>query len=181
MASANLALSASLPERPDLDQLKLQAREQQRGFAKGDDQVRARLAAYLPRRAPDQKLTLSDAQYVIARTYGFGSWPRLKSHVEWMRGTPEERVAAASEVVNPVGWTTVSELRPARGREFRALRRVVAQRKAGFSADVYFFRLASARETLTQFGRVQAIDPGFRNSGLLADRELAGSLSPRRH
>src|SRR4051812_36171799 len=34
---------------------------------------------------------LSDAQWVIAREYGFASWPRLKAHIEALGGKPDLR------------------------------------------------------------------------------------------
>lgn len=51
----------SLPDRPDLRHLKDQAK----------DLLRTGRAA-----------TLADAQFQIARLYGFASWPKLKAHVE---------------------------------------------------------------------------------------------------
>ncbi len=51
----------ALPAKPDLTHLKSQARELHKNG-----------------KAP----SLSSAQYQIAKLYGFGSWPKLKSHVE---------------------------------------------------------------------------------------------------
>jgi hypothetical protein len=31
-------------------------------------------------------MQLADAQHVVAHEYGFASWPRLKAHVESIRG-----------------------------------------------------------------------------------------------
>ena len=50
-----------LPERPDLRHLKHQAK----------DLLRAGQAA-----------SLANAQFQLARQYGFASWPKLKAHVE---------------------------------------------------------------------------------------------------
>src|ERR1700733_3370805 len=50
-----------LPDRPNLRHLRDQAK----------DLLRARKAA-----------SLADAQFQIARLYGFASWPKLKAHVE---------------------------------------------------------------------------------------------------
>src|SRR5947209_3217570 len=50
-----------LPERPDLRHLKDQAKD----LLNAGDAV-----------------SLADAQFQVARRYGFGSWPRLKAHVE---------------------------------------------------------------------------------------------------
>jgi hypothetical protein len=64
----------ALPGRPDLDQLRRQARELLRAAA-GDEQALSRI------RAVSQQRTLSAAQLVIAREYGFASWPKLRAEV----------------------------------------------------------------------------------------------------
>ena len=79
----------SLPPRPNLAQLKIQANELRQEHREGRFSAAARIAAHHPR-FKDQpieavlasSLTLTDAQLVIAREYGFDSWPKLKHHVE---------------------------------------------------------------------------------------------------
>src|SRR5262250_404645 len=66
---------SALPGRPDLDQLRRQARELLRAAAAGDEQALGRI------RAVSQKQTLSAAQLAIAREYGFASWPKLRAEV----------------------------------------------------------------------------------------------------
>lgn len=58
-------MTTPLPAAPSLEQLRKQARELAR-----------------ERRAGPEPLRLSDAQRIIAREYGFASWPRLKAYVE---------------------------------------------------------------------------------------------------
>jgi Family of unknown function (DUF5990)/Domain of unknown function (DUF5655) len=65
----------ALPRRPDLDQLRRQARELLRAAAANDEQALGRI------RVVSQKHTLSAAQLAIAREYGFASWPRLRAEV----------------------------------------------------------------------------------------------------
>src|SRR5215469_13371797 len=65
----------ALPGRPDLDQLRRQARELLRAAAASDEQALRRI------RAVSQKQTLSAAQLAIAREYGFLSWPKLRAEV----------------------------------------------------------------------------------------------------
>jgi hypothetical protein len=65
-----------LPERPDLDQLRRQARELLRAAVKGDPRAVRRI------RALSKPPTLSAAQLAIAREYGFASWARLKAAVD---------------------------------------------------------------------------------------------------
>ena len=67
-----------LPEHPDLDQLRRQARELHRAAQSGDSDVLSIL------RAVSEDATLASAQLAIAREYGFSVWPALKSAVEWM-------------------------------------------------------------------------------------------------
>ena len=78
----------TLPERPSLTQLKLQAKELQTLHARRRLPAAARIIANHPRlrhesaaSVLDAPLKLADAQLVIAREYGFESWARLKHHV----------------------------------------------------------------------------------------------------
>lgn len=71
--------SRVLPPSPRLEQQKKQARELLRAVAAGDRTALARFRAELPDKA---RLTLADAQYVLAREYGFGSWAELKRHID---------------------------------------------------------------------------------------------------
>ena len=64
-----------LPDRPDLAQLRRQARELHRAAAGGDADALRRV------RQVSEKITLSTAQLAIAREYGFPSWPKLKDEV----------------------------------------------------------------------------------------------------
>jgi ankyrin repeat protein len=73
-------MSASLPARPSLEQLRKAAKDLLRAHRAGDDAARGRVAAHHPR--PDEPLKLSGAQLVIAREHGFPSWPRLRAYVD---------------------------------------------------------------------------------------------------
>ena len=68
-----------LPERPDLDQLRRQARELLRAAASGEPSAIATL------RAVSERVTLSAAQLAVAREYGYRSWPALKAEAERRR------------------------------------------------------------------------------------------------
>ena len=70
---------SQLPARPDLDQLRRQARELHHHAREGDACALRRL------RQASGTVTLSAAQLAIARDYGFASWPRLKAEVERRR------------------------------------------------------------------------------------------------
>ncbi len=79
----------SLPERPNLEQLRNQAKDLLKSFNSGDSQAILRIQENHPQRSKASEtddratgLSLSDAQLVIAREYGFTSWPKLKEHVD---------------------------------------------------------------------------------------------------
>lgn len=65
-----------LPARPDLAQLRRQAKELLRAARSGDAGALARV-----RRVSD-RIDLASAQLALAREYGFASWPRLALEVE---------------------------------------------------------------------------------------------------
>jgi hypothetical protein len=71
--------SRSLPDRPDLAQQKKQAKELLKSFTARNAEADARVRAVLPDK---KRITLADAQLVLAREYGFASWAALKRHVE---------------------------------------------------------------------------------------------------
>ncbi|GAA4256622.1 ankyrin repeat domain-containing protein [Dactylosporangium darangshiense] len=90
----------TLPERPDLQRLRRQARDLQRAVRAGDPDALARVAAHHPgatdpetaplphaETAPvrpaagNAAFPLAAAQLVVAREYGFASWPRLRRYL----------------------------------------------------------------------------------------------------
>ena len=81
-------MSKLLPSRPHLEQLKTQAKELHKQFLAGQPEAVARVREFHPdfaRSARDEAgkpFRLHDAQWVVAREYGFASWPKLKEHVE---------------------------------------------------------------------------------------------------
>ena len=81
----------TLPERPNLAQLKLQAKELHALHRERRRAAAARIAAHHPRFAKAEAQSvldasppfrLADAQLVVAREYGFTSWGALKQFVE---------------------------------------------------------------------------------------------------
>ena len=69
-----------MPDRPHLDSFRRQARALQRAARDGDPDALARLARHHPGDTGDVRL--SAAQLVVAREYGFASWPRLTRYLE---------------------------------------------------------------------------------------------------
>jgi hypothetical protein len=92
---------SGLPDRPDLDQLRRQARELLRAAADGEPHGADRIRAVSPR------VTLSAAQLALAREYGFQSWAALKAEVARRRllATPAGRwsFAGATALRTPAG------------------------------------------------------------------------------
>src|SRR4051794_20844459 len=69
----------TLPARPDLEQQKKLAKELLRDFRAGDADATARVRAEPPDKTP---ISLTDAQFVLAREYGLSSWRELRDHIE---------------------------------------------------------------------------------------------------
>jgi ankyrin repeat protein len=95
----------SIPARPSLEFDRKQARALLEAARRADPDAMARLRAHHPRflarfparfRSPDARIpdvALHDAQLVIAREYGFPSWPRWKHFVESRQLAVSERAA----------------------------------------------------------------------------------------
>src|SRR5260370_42675662 len=68
-------------EHPDPDQLKRQSKELLRAFRAGEAKAAEEVNAHY-RGAHRATFALHDAQLVLARSYGFASWPKLKAYVD---------------------------------------------------------------------------------------------------
>jgi hypothetical protein len=92
---------AQLPHRPDIDQLRRQARELHRAAHGGDPGALRRL------RTVSDKVTLSTAQLALAREYGFTSWRRLHDEVTHRRTllNGPERDATGPVPAPPPAWS----------------------------------------------------------------------------
>jgi ankyrin repeat protein len=71
----------SLREHPDLEQLKRQAKELRKAFVAGEENAIKEVLSHY-RDASPENFALHHAQLVLARAYGFSSWPKLKAHVD---------------------------------------------------------------------------------------------------
>lgn len=70
-----------LPEHPNLEQLRRRAKELLEQFIAGDPAAVAEVRQF--ERSPNaSSFALSDAQRVLARSYGHASWPKLKAFVD---------------------------------------------------------------------------------------------------
>ena len=79
-----------LPPQPSLEQQQKSAKELLKGHRSQDAAAIARIRRHLPDK---QRITLADAQFVLAREYGFRSWSALAARIDELRG--ESRVPIA--------------------------------------------------------------------------------------
>jgi hypothetical protein len=124
-----------LPARPDLDQLRRQARELYRAALGGDARALRQVSG---------TVALSAARLAIARGYGFASWPQLTAEVEHRRAraassageaagaAAEQAVAGPAAVPPPKSWAEMRDwaghlLRSRTGQDVTAWNRRVAE------------------------------------------------------
>lgn len=88
-----------LPVRPDLDQLKHQAKELLQAFRAGDPAAVADFAQFHSRPVEPGRARLADAQLVLARSYESPSWPRLVQACELIAAIWRDDVAAVVALV----------------------------------------------------------------------------------
>jgi ankyrin repeat protein len=129
-------MSASLrrlPEQPNLEQLRKQAKELLQEFRAGVPSAMAEVNQF-ERNADSNRFALSDAQRVIARAYGFASWPKLKAFVD---GANIARFAEAVQAGDLAQVRTLLASRPelvaidrAENDEHRGLHYAVLRRDA---------------------------------------------------
>jgi hypothetical protein len=65
------------PVRPNLDQLRHQAKDLLHAIHSGESEALAEFDKHHPRETDAATIKLADAQLVLARSYGLSSWPRL--------------------------------------------------------------------------------------------------------
>src|SRR6516225_676398 len=83
----------AMRENPDIDQLKRQARELLEAYRAQSPDAVIEVTAYHRDASPDT-FALHDAQFVLARSYGFESWPKLKAAVD---GVTAKKLHEAAE------------------------------------------------------------------------------------
>src|SRR5712691_4961798 len=76
----------AMRENPDIDQLRRQARELLEAYGAQAPDAVVEVAAH-HRTATPETFALHDAQFVLARSYGFESWPKLKAAVDGVTAT----------------------------------------------------------------------------------------------
>lgn len=103
-------MALSLPGNADLEHLRRDARRLQRGVRSGDARARDLAARHHPAGPPDDPGTyaLSDAQLVVARAYGFASWPRLVAYLRVAESLSRDPAPLDPDALNPDGSATES-------------------------------------------------------------------------
>ncbi len=97
-----------LPQHPDLDQLKRQAKELLDDFRAGKPEALIEVERFFGM-AGDTKVSLQTAQLVLARCYGFDSWPKLKAYVD---GINVERLGKAVQANDVEQVRAILKIRP---------------------------------------------------------------------
>lgn len=123
-------LTRVLPKHPDLDQLKRQAKELLDAVRAGEPDALSEAAARYPGADP-QKFALHDAQLVLARAYGFHSWPRLKAYLSGGMIKPPELESDRGRDV----WDTITA---AAAGDTATLQRLI-ERDRNLSRAEYFY------------------------------------------
>jgi hypothetical protein len=130
----------ALPGRPDLDQLRRQARELLRAAAAGDEQALRRIHVV------SQRQTLSAAQLAIAREYGFASWPKLRAEVlRRQAGTePDAGALAMTETAPSSETASAAESAPKSWQEMREWCARLLESRTGQGVAAWNDRVATA-------------------------------------
>jgi hypothetical protein len=119
-----------LPKHPDLNQLKRQAKELLDAVRAGEPDAVSEAAARYPGADP-QKFALHHAQLVLARAYGFHSWPRLKAYLSGGMIKPPELESDRGRDV----WDTITA---AAAGDTATLQRLI-ERDQNLSRAEYFY------------------------------------------
>jgi hypothetical protein len=109
--------SSSLPARPSLEQLRKQAKDLMRALRGGDRAAAERFHAVVPHRADSAAASLADAQFVVAREYGFANWSDLARYVEaaslpglrrfeaLAQAVADAYTSASYDAIRTINWT----------------------------------------------------------------------------
>ncbi len=147
-----------LPDRPNLEHLRGQARELQRAARAGIPAALELVAEHHPRPPVASTLSLTAAQTTVARRYGFADWARLRRHVEliaartWVLTDPPTGEGPADEFLR-LACLTFEQDDP--GRWLRAARLLGAHPELPSTS----VPVAAACADAVRLGRLLAADP----------------------
>ena len=89
-----------LPSKPNLDKQRKLAKALARDYWRGKSAAIERVRALHPKPPAPETFVLSDAQFVIARGYGFVDWSQMRRKIESLTKSPTELFKTAVEVGN---------------------------------------------------------------------------------
>src|SRR5262245_50440650 len=112
----------SLPDRPDLQQYKKQAKDLLNSVRASDADALRRVREHHPREV--ERFVLADAQLVIAREHGVDSWPKFVREIESRLGeqSPSKIWRAAERAIEDGDATTLEALLRDHGTMLRGQR-----------------------------------------------------------
>jgi len=88
-----------IPVRPDLEQLRHQAKDFLHDIHNGDAEALAKFNEYHPEKIAPEDAKLADAQLALARRYGVASWPRLKQACDIVEAIWRDDIEAVRTLV----------------------------------------------------------------------------------
>lgn len=152
-----------LPDKPSLEGLRGEARELQRSVRAGDPGAREIVGAHHPDGAPADfsRFRLSGAQLVVARRYGFASWPALRRHVDlleryrWDPDAPEAQDEGEADRLCRLACLWYQGDGPKRWAQAR---RLLDSRPSLSSATIW---AAAATSDLAATGRLLVSEPSL--------------------
>ena len=168
-----------LSSRPNLDQLRRQAKELLDAFRANEPAAITEVQS-LYRDADPARFALHDAQLVLARAYGFESWPKLKTYVDTVSGAG---LIHPAELRSNEGRDTWDTIVAASTGDVEKLQRLLA-RNPNLSRATYWY--APAIHFAVRAGHADAVrlllaagaDP---ESNGLTDRNLIEMARERGH
>jgi ankyrin repeat protein len=174
------AFRRTLPAHANLEQQKKLAKELLSAFRQDDAEARDRIRVQLPDK---ERIVLADAQFVIAREYGFESWTALKQHID-AQLPPNERFRQAVHTGDAAALRQLSSHRA-------ELRDVINAPIFGFDSPAIVAVSGRADVELVDAVLALGADPNRRSdwwaggfhalygaSGVVAERLLAAGAVP---
>jgi hypothetical protein len=164
-----------LPDRPDIDQLRRQARDLHRAATAGVPDAVTRI------RAVSDRMMLSTAQLAVAREYGFTSWPALRAEAERRRARlpAATRQFLAADVPTATVWAA-RRYSFGGGASFQTAEALLSPDvlTAGIGhAELHTFGTVSAPEPSKRLRREERSGPRFDDLTATDDRGAAYTVT----
>ena len=94
-----LVVNRRLPIAPNLEHLKNQSKQLLSAYRNGDEQAASDFSQFHPHPVSPTEAQLTDAQLVLARSYGHPSWPRLATVAQVQRALRDDDLSMLQRVV----------------------------------------------------------------------------------